>query len=153
MVQRRVAHTGSSYCCSWLQPNRHIRMRAKLSRLLKNEISTRQTCNLSKEGKDPRPGLNGPKGKIFRKCVQIYRWIMKYNPKCKYLFENVVFDDMPDWHQMNRWLGKPVVIQARYYSNTSHDRERGGQTSLYPMKSFQSPGLWIPTSVWILEEH
>ena len=78
--------------------------------------------NLPKKGKDPRPGLNGPKGKIFRKCIQIWRWIMKYNPNCKYLFENVVFDDMPDWHTVNRWLGEPLVIQARYYSFTSRMR-------------------------------
>ena len=99
--------------------------------------------NLPKKGKDPRPGLNGPKGKIFRKCVQIYRWIMKYNPKCKYLFENVVFDDMPDWHQVNRWLGKPTVIQARYYSHTS--RQRAWWTNLpLPDEELPKPRLKDP---------
>ena len=78
--------------------------------------------NLPAKGKDPRPGLNGPKGKIFRKCVEIWRWIMKYNPNCVYLFENVVFDDMPGWDQVNKWLGSPKVIQARHYSYTSRLR-------------------------------
>jgi hypothetical protein len=99
--------------------------------------------NLPKKGKDPRPGLNGPKGKIFRKCVQIYRWIMKYNPKCKYLFENVVFDDMPDWLQVNRWLGQPIVIQARYYSYTS--RQRAWWTNIpLPDEELPKPRLKDP---------
>ena len=51
---------------------------------------------LPDKGTDPRPGLNGPKGTIFRKCIQVWRWTMKYNPGCIYLFENAVSDDMSD---------------------------------------------------------
>ena len=47
---------------------------------------------------------------------------MKYNPRCIYLFENVVFDDMPDWLIVINWLGQPTVIQARHYSFTSRLR-------------------------------
>ena len=89
-----------------------------------------------RQGKSPkkctdlRPGLNGPNGKISRKCIQVWRRIMKYNPKYIYLFENVVFDDLPDWHQVNRWLGKPTVIHTRYYSNTSRQRARWTTTPL-----------------------
>jgi hypothetical protein len=79
---------------------------------------------------------------------------MKYNPKCRYLFENVVFDDMRDWHQVNRWLGKPVAIHARYYSNTS--RQRAWWTNIpLPDEEVPKPRLKDPNkiSVWILEEH
>ena len=45
---------------------------------------------------DPRPRLNGPKGKTFRQTIKLWEMIQELNPDSKYFIENVVFDDMAD---------------------------------------------------------
>ena len=94
--------------------------------------------NLPEPGVDPRPGLNSKKGRIFRKCIQIWKWVMKYNPRCMYLFENVEFRDMPDWKQVCRTLGEPMLIQSRHFSFTS--RYRSYWTNIpVPKEGLQRP--------------
>ena len=77
-----------------------------------------------KVGPDARPGLNGPKGQIFRQCTKIMKWILKYNPKCKFLFENVDFSDMEDhWNEINAELGvEPIIIDSANFSYTRRTR-------------------------------
>ena len=80
---------------------------------------------------DPRPGLKGPKGQLLRKCVQILKWVLKYNPNCKYLVENVDFSDLTDdWNEIKSELGPPIVLDGSYtrrtrayWSNLDFDQE------------------------------
>ena len=51
--------------------------------------------NQSPNGEDPRPGLDGPKGRVFRQCLQILLWILEFNPDVEFFIENVEFSDMP----------------------------------------------------------
>ena len=72
---------------------------------------------------DPRPGLNGPKGRTFRQTIKLWELIQELNPDCKYFIENVVFDDMEaDWKEVNRSLGEPTVVDAKDYSYTTRRR-------------------------------
>ena len=72
---------------------------------------------------NPRPGLKGQKGRIFLECIKILKWVLKYNPKCKYLVENVVFDDLyDDWNQIISELGEPIIIEAADHSSTRRKR-------------------------------
>ena len=77
----------------------------------------------SKEGKDPRKGLNGKTGKTFRQCIVIWNWVQKHHPNAKYFFENVEFKDMPEhWHEVCSALGKPYVVNHRDHSTTKRRR-------------------------------
>ena len=70
-----------------------------------------------------RPGLNGPNGKLFRDVVQILQWVLKYNPECEYLIENVDFSDIKDdWDEICGALGQPILIDAQRYSFTKRSR-------------------------------
>ena len=72
---------------------------------------------------DPRPGLNGPKGQLFRACIQITAWVIEHNPDCEVFIENVDFSDMKqDWTEVNKALGLPMVINAANYSYTKRNR-------------------------------
>jgi hypothetical protein len=72
---------------------------------------------------DPRPGLDGPKGKVFRSCIQVLIWVLKHNPDCEFFCENVKFDDMPeDWEEICKALGTPLIINAQDYSYTKRVR-------------------------------
>ena len=72
---------------------------------------------------DPRPGLNGPKGKTFRQTIKLWEMIQELNPDSKYFIENVVFDDMADdWKEVNRSLGEPIIVDAKDYSYTTRRR-------------------------------
>ena len=65
----------------------------------------------SKEEAEKRPGLDGPTGKVFRKCLEICRWVRKHNPDVEYFLENVVFDDLQDdWNEVCDELGEPLII-------------------------------------------
>ena len=66
---------------------------------------------------DPRPGLNGPKGRTFRQAISIIRTCLELNPDCKYFIENVVFDDMPEhWNEVCKALGEPLKVNSKDYS-------------------------------------
>jgi site-specific DNA-cytosine methylase len=76
---------------------------------------------------DPRPGLDGPKGKVFRSCIQVLVWVLKHNPDCEFICENVKFDDMPeDWDEICKALGTPLIINAQDYSHTKRVRAYWG---------------------------
>ena len=49
----------------------------------------------NKSRKDPRPGLDGPKGRVFRQCLLILSWALEFNPDPEYFIENIEFSDMP----------------------------------------------------------
>ena len=77
-----------------------------------------------------RPGLNGPHGRVFRNVIQILQWVLKHNPDCEFLIENVVFDDTPnDWKEICDVLGRSVLINCQSYSYTK--RYRAYWTNFY----------------------
>ncbi len=45
---------------------------------------------------NPRPGLAGPKGKVFLECIQIMGWVLKHKPRCELFVDNVVFEVLTD---------------------------------------------------------
>jgi hypothetical protein len=72
---------------------------------------------------DPRPGLDGPKGCVFRHCIHVLKWVLLHNPDCEYLAENVEFSGMPEhWDEVNKALGSPIIINAADYSYTKRNR-------------------------------
>ena len=76
-----------------------------------------------KAAKELRPGLNGPNGRVFRQVIQILQWVLKYNPDCEFLIENVNFSDMEaDWSEICNAIGTPMVIDSQRYSYTRRNR-------------------------------
>jgi hypothetical protein len=76
-----------------------------------------------KDEDNPRPGLAGPKGKVFLKCIQITNWVLKHNPQCEWFIENVVFKDLTDdWNIVCAALGQPLIINAALVSFTKRNR-------------------------------
>lgn len=72
---------------------------------------------------DPRPGLSGPKGQVFRAAIKVASWVRKHNPDCELFVENVDFSDMPeDWAEVCKALGKPIIINAADHSYTKRNR-------------------------------
>ena len=70
-----------------------------------------------------RPGLNGPNGRLFREVIQILQWVLKHNPDCEFLIENVDFSDIKDdWEEICNALGQPILIDAQLYSHTRRNR-------------------------------
>jgi hypothetical protein len=58
---------------------------------------------------DPRPGLDGPTGKVFKQVLLVWHWVLKHNPDCQYFVECVVFNDMPShWNRVCNELGQPL---------------------------------------------
>ena len=77
----------------------------------------------NKSGEDLRPGLDGPKGKVFRQCLQILSWALEFNPDLEYFIENIEFSDMPrDWYEVCEALGLPYVVNAADFSYTKRNR-------------------------------
>jgi hypothetical protein len=73
--------------------------------------------------KDPHPGLDGPKGKLFRVCLQIVGWVLKHNPDCEIFGENVVFTDMSQhWDEVCAALGPPLIVNSQDFSYTKRNR-------------------------------
>ena len=74
-------------------------------------------------GEDHRAGFDGATGRLFRKTIEVWGWVRKHNPNCKFVVENCVFDDMPDWHEAAAGLGgEPTVMNAINYSYTWRKR-------------------------------
>ena len=70
-----------------------------------------------------RPGLNGPNGRVFREVIKILQWVLKHNPDCEYLIENIDFSDMGDnWSEICSAIGEPILIDAQQYSFTRRYR-------------------------------
>ena len=78
---------------------------------------TRRPAN--QKASDLRPRLNDPHGRLFGDTIGILGWVLKHNPYCEYLIENVGFDEMTeDWKEICSALGSPVLINAQDYSYT-----------------------------------
>lgn len=72
---------------------------------------------------DPRPGLDGEKGKLFRTTIEIYDMCVDIWTNVYYFIENVVFDDMVEhWEEVCKRFGTPYVINAKDFSFTSRYR-------------------------------
>ena len=72
-------------------------------------------------GVDPRPGPRGKKGVVTVQSLQIWAWVLKHNPECELIAENVKFDDMKsDWEAVCKALGNPLKLDAADVSNTRH---------------------------------
>ena len=70
-----------------------------------------------------RPGLDGPNGRLFREVIQILQWVLKHNPDCEFLIENVDFSDMEhDWAEICGAIGEPMIIDSQMYSFTQRNR-------------------------------
>ena len=68
---------------------------------------------------DPRPGLDGEQGKKFRQLLVIMAWVLKHNPDCEWIIENVWFDDIPgDWDEVCSILGTPIGVETLDYNYT-----------------------------------
>ena len=42
---------------------------------------------LPPQGSNPRPGLDGPKGRILRQCIKILTWVLEFNPPALHFVE------------------------------------------------------------------
>ena len=72
-----------------------------------------------KSGKNPRPGLDDPKGAVFRQCLQIVLWTKKYNPDAEILAENPDLADLIEsWTEVCDVLGEPLMISHEDFSTT-----------------------------------
>ena len=59
----------------------------------------------------------------FRVTIQIWGWVQKYHPECKFFIENGIFDDMKDdWVEVCDALGKPIGGCSDEISHTKHTR-------------------------------
>ena len=66
---------------------------------------------------NPRPGLRGKKGAVTIQALQIWAWVLKYNPDCELFSENIKFEDMPDdWQVVCKALGTPRILDSADYS-------------------------------------
>ena len=78
---------------------------------------------LPPQGSNPRPGLDGPKGKILRQCIKILGWVLEFNPSALYFVENVDFSDMKsDWKEVCDALGTPFLVNSSDHSYTKRRR-------------------------------
>ena len=76
-----------------------------------------------RSGKDPRPGLDGPRGKVFRQCLLVTAWVVKHNPNVESFVENVDFSDMlANWTEVCAALGEPLMVCAEDHSYTKRLR-------------------------------
>jgi site-specific DNA-cytosine methylase len=75
------------------------------------------------KGENPRPGLSGPKGNIFRVCLKILKWVKLNSPNLIFFVENVTFADLTeDWKEISDALGNPHVVDAQDFSCTRRRR-------------------------------
>ena len=73
-----------------------------------------------------RPGLRGRTGKVFAHVLNVFQWVMKYNPQCEYFGEHLKFDDdelADDWAKVCSVIGIPVRFDAADYSGSRRVRE------------------------------
>jgi hypothetical protein len=86
-------------------------------------MSAAQRKAQRKGGKNPRPGLDGPKGAVFRQRLQIALWVKKYNPDAEILAENPDFADLiKSWTEVCDVLGEPLMISHEDFSTTNRFR-------------------------------
>jgi hypothetical protein len=74
-------------------------------------------------GKNPRPGLDGPKGAVFRQCLLVLCWVRKHNPAVEVFAENPDFADLAEsWDEVCHALGEPLMIAHDDFSTTARFR-------------------------------
>ena len=76
-----------------------------------------------------RPGLKGEKGKLFLILLLVWIRIRKLFPKCKFLFENVDFSDMPD-HELVNLVTQTVAVIANASDVSYTNRPRSWWTNI-----------------------
>ena len=76
-----------------------------------------------RKGVNPRPGLDGPKGAVFRRCLWLVQVVRKYNPDAEIICENPDFADLVDsWEEVCAVLGEPLLIAHEDFSTTGRFR-------------------------------
>ena len=95
---------------------------------------------------DPRLGLDGPTGRLFRQCIWILSVVLKHNPDCEYFSENVCFRDLIEhWLEVCKALGDPAqIVSHDYDSYTKRNRSywhnfEALRTEGLPPKSYRDP--------------
>ena len=74
-------------------------------------------------GVDPRLGLEGKTGQVFKHVLKIFEWVRKHHPMSTWMVENVVFRNMPEhWARVNKVLGQPVEVCSSVMSYTKRPR-------------------------------
>ena len=77
----------------------------------------------SQQQADPRPGLRGKKDSVTVQSLQVWVWILKYNPHCELLAGNAKFDVMKeDLDAVCKILGVPLILDAADVSHTRRVR-------------------------------
>ena len=76
---------------------------------------------------DPRLGLEGRTGRLFRIFIRVVGWVRKHNPDCTFLCECSDFGtppgDMPkDYAEVCASLGTPTPLNATRFSYTNRNR-------------------------------
>ena len=85
--------------------------------------SKAQAAAQQRDGVDPRPGLDGPKGAVFRRCLTVVQWVLNYNPKAEVICENPDFADLvKSWEEVCSTLGEPILIAHEDFSTTGRFR-------------------------------
>ena len=75
------------------------------------------------EAQEARPGFKGKHGSVFLRCLEIFGWVMEFNPECEYLVEHLKFDDMPeDWALVCAAMGTPMILDAADWSASRRNR-------------------------------
>jgi site-specific DNA-cytosine methylase len=71
-----------------------------------------------KKGQNTQPGLKGKHGQVFIQVLQIFAWVMKYNPDLRFwVLENLDFSDLTeDWEVICSALGDPYVLDSADFS-------------------------------------
>ena len=95
---------------------------------------------------DPRLGLDGPTGRLFRQCIWILSVVLKHNPDCEYFSENVCFRDLIEhWLEVCNALGDPAqIVSHDYDSYTKRNRSywhnfKALRAEGLPPKSYKDP--------------
>ena len=97
---------------------------------------------LKKGPPDMRLGFKGPTGHLMKHSLDIIKWFKKHHPQGLYILENVVFDDMPDWHVVCAECGQPHVMNANVYSSTH--RRRAFWTNIVVPDGWREPSAPPP---------
>ena len=73
--------------------------------------------------KGGRSGTAGPTGQLFTVLIKIWKMVMKYNPHCQWIIENVDITDMDDYYVISHALQTGAVsINSINHSYTWRNR-------------------------------
>ena len=86
-------------------------------------MSKARADKLKAEGVNPRPGLDGPHGLVFRQCLLMTVWAPKHNPQREVFVEQVDFSDLlAHWDEVCAALGVPFMFSVEEVSFTNRFR-------------------------------